>query len=140
LSTSLSEDLYKRFVRPEADDREVLAAARWAAVLGAAAAVILALAIPSVIGALSVFYTFLSVSLFVPVIAGLHSRRPGTPEALGAIAAGVATVLAARLAGVTEGAAWYATWLGIFASAIAFALVFVLRGLRGRASNDVTRE
>ncbi len=140
LSTSLSEDLYKRFVRPGADDRQVLTAARWAAVLGGGAAVLLALAIPSVIGALSVFYTFLSVSLFVPVIAGLHSRRPGTPEALGAIAAGVATVLAARLAGITGGAAWYATWLGIFVSAAAFTLVFALRGLRGRANHGETRE
>ena len=83
-----------------------------------------------VIGALSVFYTFLSVSLFVPVIAGLHSRRPGTPEALAAIAGGVITVLAARVAGITGGAAWYATWLGIFASATIFAIVSAVRGWR----------
>ncbi len=136
LSTSLSEDLYKRFVRPEADDRSVLRVARLAAVFGGGAAVLLALGLPSVIGALSAFYAFLSVSLFVPVIAGLHSRRPGTPEALAAIAGGVVTVLAARLAGITGGAAWYATWLGIFVSAGAFVLVFVLRGVRRRAAGE----
>jgi SSS family solute:Na+ symporter len=130
LSTSLSEDLYKRFLRPDADDRTVLRVARLAAVFGGGAAVLLALALPSVIGALSVFYTFLSVSLFVPVIAGLHSRRPGTPEALAAIAGGVVTVLAARLAGITGGAAWYATWLGIFASVTIFLIVSAVRGGR----------
>jgi SSS family solute:Na+ symporter len=132
LSTSLSEDLYKRFVRPDADDRTVLRVARLAAVFGGGAAVLLALGIPSVIGALSVFYSFLSVSLFVPVIAGLHSRRPGTPEALAAIAGGVVTVLAARLVGITGDYAWYATWLGIFVSANAFVIVFAVRGMRAR--------
>jgi len=130
LSTSLSEDLYKRFVRPEASDRQVLTVARWAAVLGGGAAVALALWLPSVIGALSVFYTLLGVSLFVPVVVGLHSRRPGTPEALAAIGTGVAVALAARLAGISGDFAWYATWLGIFASATVFALVFAVRGMR----------
>jgi SSS family solute:Na+ symporter len=132
LSTSLSEDLYKRFVRPEASDRQVLVVARWAAVLGGGAAVGLALGLPSVIGALSVFYTLLGVSLFVPLVVGLHSRRPGVPEAIAAIGAGVAVALAAKLAGISGDYAWYATWLGIFASAAIFAIVFALRGLRGR--------
>lgn len=132
LSTSLSEDLYKRFVRPEASDRQVLKVARWAAVLGGGAAVALALALPSVIGALSVFYTLLGVSLFVPVIVGVHSFRPGTPEALSAIGAGVAVSIAARLAGISGDFAWYATWLGIFASATVFALLFAVRGMLAR--------
>ncbi len=119
LSTSLSEDLYKRFVRPEASDRQVLVVARWAAVLGGGAAVALALGLPSVIGALSVFYTLLGVSLFVPLVVGLHSRQPGVPEAIAAIGAGVAVALAAKLAGISGDFAWYATWLGIFASATA---------------------
>ena len=127
LSTSLSEDLYKRFVRPEASDRQVLVVARWAAVFGGGAAVALALGLPSVIGALSVFYTLLGVSLFVPLVVGLHSRRPGVPEAIAAIGAGVAVALAAKLAGISGDFAWYATWLGIFASVSAFVLVFLVR-------------
>jgi len=132
LSTSLSEDLYKRFVKPEASDREVLRVARWAAVLGGGTAVALALGLPSVIGALSVFYTLLGVSLFVPLVAGLNSRRPGTPEALTAIGVGVAVVVAAKLSGISGDFAWYATWLGIFASATVFVLVFAVRGMRAR--------
>jgi SSS family solute:Na+ symporter len=132
LSTSLSEDLYKRFVKPEASDREVLRVARWAAVLGGGTAVALALGLPSVIGALSVFYTLLGVSLFVPLVAGLYSRRPGPPEALAAIGVGVAVVVAAKLSGISGDFAWYATWLGIFASALVFVIVFAVRGMRAR--------
>ncbi len=137
LSTSLSEDLYKRFVKPEASDGQVLRVARWAAVLGGGAAVALALGIPSVIGALSVFYTFLSVSLFVPVVAGLHSRRPGTPEALAAIGAGVALVLAARLWGLSGLSASLVTGTAILVSAAAFSFVFALRV--GRGPSEATK-
>ena len=42
LSTSLSKDLYKRFVNPAATDRQVLTVARGAAVVGALAAVVIA--------------------------------------------------------------------------------------------------
>jgi solute:Na+ symporter, SSS family len=132
LSTSLSEDLYKRFVKPGATDRQVLGVARRAAVLGGAAAVALALGLPSVIGALSVFYTFLGVSLFVPVVAGLHSRRPGTPEALWAIGAGVLLVLAARLAGISGLNSSLLTGCAILYSAAMFTLVFAVRGMRSR--------
>lgn len=133
LATSLSEDLYRRFVRPGADDRQVLKVARWAAVLGGGAAVALALGLPSVIGALSVFYTFLSVSLFVPVVVGLHSRRPGTPEAVWAIGAGVALVVASRLVGVAGGRAGFVTLFAILCSAAVFMLVFSVRRLRNRS-------
>ncbi|MGB5302354.1 MAG: sodium:solute symporter family protein [Gemmatimonadota bacterium] len=139
LSTSLSEDLYKRFVRPEASDRQVLVVARWAAVLGGGAAVALALGLPSVIGALSVFYTLLGVSLFVPLVVGLHSRQPGVPEAIAAIGAGVAVALAAKLAGISGDFAWYATWLGIFASATIFVIVFAVRGMRRPSRNRENR-
>jgi SSS family solute:Na+ symporter len=138
LSTSLSEDLYKRFVRPEASDRRVLTVARLAAVFGGGSAVGLALALPSVIGALAVFYTFLSVSLFVPVVVGLHSRRPGTPEALWAIGAGVVLVLAGRLAAVEGLDASLLTAWAILCSATVYIIVFMLRG--GRRRERTTEE
>lgn len=92
----------------------------------------LAVGLPSVIGALSLFYAFLGVSLFVPLVAGLHSRRPGTPEALWAIGAGVALVLAARLAGVSGLHASLVTLYAILYSATVFALVFAVRGMQAK--------
>jgi len=95
LSTSLSEDLYKRFLRPEASDREVLRVARLAAVAGGALGIVLAVGLPSVIGALRIFYSLLGVSLLVPVVAGLHLRARSR-DALAAIAGGVVVLIAWR--------------------------------------------
>jgi SSS family solute:Na+ symporter len=131
LATSLSRDLYRRFVNPAADDRQVLMVARLAALGGGTLGVALAIVSPSVIGALSLFYTLLSVSLFVPVLAGLYLRRAGTPEAVAAIVAGVTCVVAARLApDVVLRAGLNAALVGIAGSAIAFAVVMGLRARR----------
>jgi SSS family solute:Na+ symporter len=96
LSTSLSQDLYRRFLRPAASEADVLRVARLAALAGAGLGVGLAILLPNVIGALSLFYSVLSVSLFVPVVAGLYVPRARTREALLAIVFGVATLLAVQ--------------------------------------------
>ena len=54
---------------------------------------ILAIQLQTVIGALGIFYSLLSVSLFVPVIGGLVSRRAGAAEALVSMVAGIGTLL-----------------------------------------------
>jgi solute:Na+ symporter, SSS family len=128
LSTSLSKDIYKRYLAPDADDARVLRVARLAAIAGGGLGVALAVVIPSVIASLTVFYSVLSVSLFVPVVAGLHSRRPGVPEALAAIGAGVAGLFAVRMSGLAAVSPWLdPTALGMALSAIVFGGVFVLR-------------
>lgn len=128
LSTSLSKDLYKRFLRPDAGDRDVLRVARWAAVAAGGLGVGLAIVLPTVIGSLTIFYSLLSASLFVPVVAGLYLRRPGVPEAAAAIAAGVAVLVGARLAGTSEVSRILdPTLLGIVASAVAVAAVVAVR-------------
>ena len=98
LATSLSRDLYKRFVRPEAGSAEVLRVARLAAVAGGVLGTGLAVAAESIAGVLAFFYTLLSVSLFVPVIAGLYWRRAGAAEALAAMAGGVSLATLVQLA------------------------------------------
>ncbi|MFV1987821.1 MAG: sodium:solute symporter family protein [Gemmatimonadota bacterium] len=131
LSTSLSKDLYKRFVNPEATDGQVLRVARGAALVGGLLGVALAVVLPSVIGSLTIFYSLLSVSLFVPVVAGLYLRRPGTVEAFAAIGAGLGALLVARLAGLAEMSRLLEpTLVGLVISAIAFAGVYLLRGRR----------
>ncbi len=134
LSTSLSEDIYKRFVRPDASDRQVLRMARIAAVGGGGFGVALAIALPSVIGSLSVFYTLMSVSLFVPIVAGLYTRRPGTPAALAAMAGGMAGVAAVRL-GAVPAAAWVTPYtVGLTAAAACFVVGTFLSPARTRSS------
>jgi len=93
LSTSLSKDLYKRFINPAANDARVLLVARLAALAGGIAGVLLAIQLETIVGALGIFYSLVGVSLFVPLLGGLYTRRPGTTAALASIVAGIATLL-----------------------------------------------
>jgi solute:Na+ symporter, SSS family len=70
----------------------VLRVARLAAVAGGAGGVASPSNWRSIISALTIFYTLLSVSLFVPVIAGLYTRRPRRARSAAAIGTGVVTV------------------------------------------------
>lgn len=132
LATSLSKDIYQRYWAPAADDAQVLRVARRAAILGGLLGVLLAVVIPTVIDSLRVFYAVLGVSLFVPIAAGLHTRRPGVPEAIAAIAVGITVLLALQLTRVGGSPLLDPTLVGITASGVAFVVVFWLRSLATR--------
>ena len=132
LATSLSKDLFKRFVQPDASDAQVLRVARMAALLGGGIGVLLALVLPSVIGALSIFYAVMGVCLFVPLVAGLYTRRPAIPEALAACGVGVVTLVGVELAGLSEiSLLMNSSLIGIVASAVGFGLAYTWRRSRG---------
>jgi SSS family solute:Na+ symporter len=133
LATSLSQDLYRRFLSPDASDARVLAVARTAAVAGGAAGVLLALFSPTIIAALGIFYGLLGVTLFVPVVAGLHRRRAGAAEAVASVAAGITVDVALRLAGVARLGVVTPELAGILAAALGFACVAV-----GRRNSSLT--
>jgi SSS family solute:Na+ symporter len=127
LSTSLSKDLYKRFLKPDATDQQVLRVARLAAVGGGVGGVILALQLQSIVQALDIFYALLTVSLLVPIVGGLYIRRATTTEALAAIIAGVTTLTVLRVffSGVSR---WLdPTLWGLLAAALVFFLLLALR-------------
>ena len=84
LTTSLGRDLYQGHIRPSADDSQLMRFTRQAAVACGAAGGLIALYLPSVISALTIFYTLLTAALFLPLFAGLYSR---TVTAGGALAA-----------------------------------------------------
>jgi SSS family solute:Na+ symporter len=93
LTTSLSQDFFKRFVRPDASDTQLLLTTRITAVIAGALGVLVAILAKDVVDALSIFYTFMAVGLFVPILAGLFSRRPSRPAAMAAIVVGVGIVV-----------------------------------------------
>lgn len=92
LTTSLSQDLYKRFYNPGASDAQLLRVTRLTALVGGTAGVLIALVAANVVSALSIFYTIMGVSLFVPIIAGLYIKRATSTDVLAAIIAGMAIV------------------------------------------------
>jgi SSS family solute:Na+ symporter len=55
--------------------------------------VLLAMVLPSIISAVQIFYGLIAVSLFVPVLAGLYSRRVLSAAALSSIFAALAATL-----------------------------------------------
>jgi SSS family solute:Na+ symporter len=103
LTTSVSQDFYRRFLRPGATDADLLLMTRLTAIAAGLLAAVIGLLAESVIDALRIFYTVLAVSLFVPVIAGLYSSRAGTREALAAIVAGIAVVAAVQISYGAQG-------------------------------------
>jgi len=104
LATSLSQDLYKRFVNPSAGDSRVLRVARVTTVVSGAAGVALAILLADVIESLTIFYTLLGVSLFVPIVAGLYVPRTSSAGALVAIGAGITGMLIVQV--LTAGRGW----------------------------------
>jgi hypothetical protein len=70
----------------------------------------------------------LGVTLFVPVAAGLHSRRPGVPEALAAIGVGIVVLFSVQLSGISQASRLPdPSLIAIAASGAAFGVVFLLR-------------
>jgi SSS family solute:Na+ symporter len=96
LSTSLAVDLYKTFIRPDVDQKRLLGVSRATAVIAGAAGVALAIELPTVIAAVSIFYGLLAVALFVPLIYGLYWRKMSTMAAIASIFAAVVAWLVTR--------------------------------------------
>jgi SSS family solute:Na+ symporter len=128
LTTSLSQDLYKRFIRPGAPDASVLRVARLTSVVASVLGVALAVVLGSVVDALTIFYTLLSVSLFVPVLAGLYVRRASTADALTSIGCGIAVVLLVQFTAGSRGVAGMTpALLGLLAAAVGFFIMYLSR-------------
>jgi SSS family solute:Na+ symporter len=127
ISTSASKDLYRRYLRPDASDDDLLRVARLAAVVGGALGVVLSIYLSTIVSAMTIFYSLMAVSLFVPVLGGLYVRRAGRAEALGAIAAGVVTLLVVRFS-LSGRYPWLdPTLSGLCAAAVVFLSILMFR-------------
>jgi solute:Na+ symporter, SSS family len=128
LATSLSQDLYKRMVNRSATDQQVLFVARAASIVGGTLAVGVAFVSQTIIDALSIFYTMIAVSLFVPILAGLYWRRAKPLDALAAIAGGVIVVATMQI--VRDGrpiGVFTPAMCGLVAAVLAFGVVSLRR-------------
>ena len=129
---------WQRRYKPGATDSEVLRVARGAALAGGVLGVVLAIVAETVVQTLTIFYSLLGVSLFVPVVAGLYARRVRAREALTAIAAGVPTLLVVHVWTDGDGfGIWNPTLVGLIVSA---GVSIGMRFLGDRGDNDVRAE
>jgi len=121
IATSLSRDVLEPLSRGKLSDRARLALARRSALGAGALGILLANWFQSILSALSFFYGLLTLTLFVPLVAGMFLSRPGQSVALAAIASSLgAAGLAVLVGGTAE------IWLppipvGILTGAIVYA-------------------
>jgi len=101
LSTSLSKDLYKAFINPAATDARLMLVARWSAVGCGVAAALLGILLPTVITALTIFYTLLVAALLLPLIAGLYTSNVDARAAIATMIISVGVTFALEL--ITSG-------------------------------------
>ena len=93
LAGSLVNDLYRRFVNPAISDRKLLWASRATSLVCGIIGVVLALRLESIISALTIFYSLMSVSLSAPLVFGLFSRRASNSGAFLSAVMGIALTL-----------------------------------------------
>ncbi|HEX9188744.1 MAG TPA: sodium:solute symporter family protein [Vicinamibacteria bacterium] len=126
LATSLSRDLFQALLRPKATDAELLRVGRLAAAGGGALGVLLALVLPSVATALKLFYGVMTAALFMPLVVGLLSRRPGAAHARVAIVLSIVAtgLLLFALEGRPAGA-WLPSVAGVTLAGLVFATAWL---------------
>jgi len=131
LSTSLSKDLYKRYLNPDVSDHSLLQISRKIAFTAGIMGILLAIILESAISALSIFYSLMSVALFAPLIIGLYRKIPGKNASLAAISISLVGTLAIYFLTRGDGVAWLSpTAFGIAISMI----VMLIAGLRRQHS------
>jgi SSS family solute:Na+ symporter len=127
LSTSASQDLYRGFVRPSASDADLVSVARWSAFVGGLVGFGLTFVYPSVLDALTGFYSVLVVSLFAPILGGLYLPRGGRWGALAAMLMGITTLAVTTLSTGGAGYGWAAPhFLGLVASGVTYIIFAAL--------------
>jgi solute:Na+ symporter, SSS family len=128
LTTSLSKDLYQSWLRPQASDRQLMRVARVTAAACGAVGALLAVWLPTVIAALTIFYSLLTAALLLPVVAGLYSARVTARSAMATMIVSVAVTFAVHAA--TKGKGYGLMPPVIFGVAAGAVLMFAARGRR----------
>ena len=133
MSTSLSKDLYKAFINPAATEPRLMAVARASAIACGAAGAMLAMLLPTVITALTIFYTLLTAALLLPLVAGLYSTRIRAHAAIVSIAVSVTVTFALELMSKGAGVLGVPSLIiGVLAGGVA---MLVANALATRASS-----
>lgn len=93
ISSSVSNDLYKTFINPSISDKSLLKLSRIVTFISGIIGVIIALELESIIYALTIFYSLMSVSLAAPLVFGLFTRSASNAGAIISSVCGVSLTL-----------------------------------------------
>lgn len=89
ITTSFTKDLYKSFINPTISDEKLIKGGRIVTVLAGIIGIGLAIILPNVISALSIFYSLMSVSITAPLLFGLFTKKSSAFSAIFAAIIGV---------------------------------------------------
>jgi solute:Na+ symporter, SSS family len=103
ITSSFTKDLYKSFIKPDISDEKLLKSSRVIAIVAGAIGVGIAIILPNIITALSIFYSLMSVSLTAPMLFGLFSKRPSTAAAFVSAIAGIITTVTLEFGNAGKG-------------------------------------
>ena len=126
LAGALTNDIYKRFINPGISDKKLLFASRIVSVISGIIGVILALQLESIISALTIFYSLMSVSLAAPLIFGLFTKRASNFAAICSALCGISVTLFMTF-GKIQIANLNATTCGIIVSFVIMSLSCIIR-------------
>jgi len=93
ISSSISNDLYKTFINPTISDNSLLKLSRTITLIAGIIGVFIALELESIISALTIFYSLMSVSLAAPLVFGLFTKRASNAGAIISSVCGVSLTL-----------------------------------------------
>lgn len=97
ITTSFTKDLYKSFINPSVSDEKLIKGGRIVTVLAGVIGIGLAIVLPNVISALSIFYSLMSVSITAPLLFGLFTKKSSAASAIAAAVIGVIVTVGLEL-------------------------------------------
>lgn len=133
LSTSGARDLYTRFINRGATDAQQLRMVRIIAVLAAIIGYVLIFVVGTVIGALTIFYSVMTVSLLVPILATLLMERPSPAAAYASVATGIVALFVVSWLTGGKGYGWASpVFIASLVSGAGFAAATLGNAVRAR--------
>lgn len=97
ITTSFTKDLYKSFINPQVSDENLIKGGRLVTVLAGFIGLGLAIILPNVISALSIFYALMSVSITAPLLFGLFTKKSSATSAIVSAIIGVIVTVALQI-------------------------------------------
>jgi len=126
VTTSVSQDMLRPMLKPEADGGRLLRLARRAALVSGALAIGLAIGAPNMVSLLTIFYSLLTAGLAVPLVAGLYTDWAGPRHAAAAMVGGMVGLVAARVFDLPQRSPWLSeAVVGLGVACVAFCAVAV---------------
>ncbi|MDR3254308.1 MAG: sodium:solute symporter family protein [Synergistaceae bacterium] len=123
-ASNLSKDIYQRYLRPNASQREMVWASRASIAIALALGVVAGLVMPSILDAVFMAASLATCGYFIPIVGALYWRRGNTAGALAAFIIGSISYLVLALGQLFAG--WELSLDPVLIGVVASFLAYVI--------------